>query len=624
MSVNLLRNSRVFFTTNVSTVDPTKGVINASGFTAGNTREIQVLDDISFSQATNAETISLNEAGASPKRSQRSFNTSLNPVEFSFSTYMRPHADGISGVIGPGFFFTFNGNPVNAGNPATDYGPATTVTVPSPMAGGKPAIFTPVFGGITNEVVGFNLVDGGSGFVQGTTLTQASGQISIFDPDAPAETSTAWALVLTAPNTILTGTSKITCEENVLWNAMFSNQPIGNPSSSWTDGSIAATKIPATCVLTNSNQHQLQRFGMIVVFDQSTYLLDDCSLNQAVIDFGIDAIATIQWSGQARKIRRLPSALEEVRTLGTGGGSEYTGYWRQPEFAATTTSGSTTLTVTGITALTPLSGAAPNFSIEPQPVLTAGSYITAGAGIPAGTQIVKQLSIDPAASGVAGRQGTYQMSNAATASTTSGTTVQVVVDTISGIYKVKTTNCPYIANKLTTVKLRGGIGNYSTAAGTNGYAAANGPEYEFPVTGGSITLTNNITYLTPANLGVVNEPFTYFTGSRSVSGSLNAYLRTGNTIKMSANLFDDLMAQVTTDSDPEFYLSVEIGGINSNTHVDLIMPATVLQIPTVNSEQVVTTTINFTAQSSEDAAGVTTNAFQILNDNEIQIRYYAT
>ena len=58
---NLIRNSRVFFTTNVAAGT---GVVAASGFTAANSQELQVLDGFTFSQATNADTITIAEAGA--------------------------------------------------------------------------------------------------------------------------------------------------------------------------------------------------------------------------------------------------------------------------------------------------------------------------------------------------------------------------------------------------------------------------------------------------------------------------------------------------------------------------------------------------------------------------------
>jgi len=77
MALNLIRNARMFFTTNISST----GIVQASGFTNANTFEIQVLDGLSFSQNTTTETITVNEAGDSPIRGQRQFNTALDPAE---------------------------------------------------------------------------------------------------------------------------------------------------------------------------------------------------------------------------------------------------------------------------------------------------------------------------------------------------------------------------------------------------------------------------------------------------------------------------------------------------------------------------------------------------------------
>ena len=57
--------------------------------------EIPVLDGFSFSQATNATEVTLNEMSAGSNNSRRGrkmFNDSLAPAEWSFSTYMRPFA----------------------------------------------------------------------------------------------------------------------------------------------------------------------------------------------------------------------------------------------------------------------------------------------------------------------------------------------------------------------------------------------------------------------------------------------------------------------------------------------------------------------------------------------------
>lgn len=375
MSFNLIRNSRVFFTTNVNAET---GVVASTGFTTSNTREIQVLDGFSFTQNTTAETVTLNEAGALPVRGQRSFNTALEPVDFSMSTYMRP-------------------------------------------------------------------ADGGT---------------------------------------------NITAEEGVLWNAMFATAPVGATGAAWTEGTTAATVTVA-----NSQSHQLQKFGLIVLVDTVAYVIDNCALDTATIDFGLDAIATIAWTGRGSILRQLA----------------------------------------GLTA-------------------TTGSTVTFGNGL-------------------------------------------------TGTALGKNTTAPYIANKLSTLTINEGIGGTGTA-------------YSVAITGGSLTISNNLTYLTPANLGVVNRPFTYFTGTRAVSGTLNAYLRAGST--NTAGLLADMLAGSTSDVDPAFSVQIEVGGATNATRVEFEMPGAVLTIPTVTTEQVVSTTINFTAQ------GTATGAFDIGASNELEIRYYTT
>jgi hypothetical protein len=375
MSFNLIRNSRVFFTTNVNAQT---GVVAASGFLPANTREIQVMDGFSFSQNTTAETVTLSEAGAAPVRGQRSFNTALEPVDFSMSTYMRP-------------------------------------------------------------------ADGGT---------------------------------------------NITAEESVLWNALFATDAIGGAAAAWTEGVANCTLVAG-----NSQSHQLQKFGLIIVIDGVSYIIDNCALDSATVDFGLDAIAMVAWAGKGAILRQ----------------------------------------IAGLTA-------------------TTGTTVTFGGGL-------------------------------------------------AGTAKGKDTGAPFIANKLSTLTLQKEIDGTGTT-------------FNVAITGGSLTIANNLTYLTPANLGVVNRPFTYFTGTRAISGSLNAYLRAGST--NTAGLLADLLASSTTDVDPAFLVQFEVGGATNATRVEFEMPAAVLTIPTVSTEQVVSTTINFTAQGSA------TGAFDIGVANELEVRYFTT
>lgn len=382
MSFNLIRNSRVFFTTNV---DSSTGAVLTTGFTDQNTFEIQVQDGFSFSQNTTSETVTLTEGGEFPVRGQRSFNTALEPADWSFSTYIRPADDGVT----------------------------------------------------------------------------------------------------------------ITAEEAVLWNAAFTaHKTDGTDRINGTNAAWKSTVTEATLKANNSQAHQLQKFGLLVLTDATSFIIDSCAIDTATIDFGLDAIASIAWAGKGATLR-------------------------QANITATT-------------------GATPTFGGD-----------LAGTG--------------------------------------------------TNTAKGKNTTAPYIANKLSTMTL---------IAGING----TGKAYTIAITGGSLTIANNLNYLTPANLGVVNKPATYFTGTRSITGTVNAYLRTGT--NSTAGLMADLLAGSDTDVDPEFSLQIEMGGKAPATRVELEMPAAVLTIPSVNTEQVISTTINFTAQ------GHTGNAFDIGSSNELEVRYY--
>jgi hypothetical protein len=395
MALNLLRNSRVFYTTNLTS----SGAVATSGHTASTTRELQVLDGFSFSQNTGQETITTNEAGPAPVRGQRSFNTSLEPVDWSFSTYIRPK--------------------YNEG--------ATTTAGPD-----------------SNDVI-----------------------------DA---------------------------EESVLWNSMSSVTGNG-----WTQTAGVAPSTPpySTVSFANSNAHQLQPFGLIIVFEAVTYVIDNCAIDSATIDFGLDAIAAIAWAGKGTVMRQLP----------------------------------TTLTI------------------------SAGGSVTGGGW------------------------------------------------TGSNDFTLKDTSARYIANKLSTMTLAS-----STFGGLTATNYAN-----VAITGGNLTISNNLTYLTPANLGVVNTPITYFTGTRSVTANVTAYLKTGS--GASAELLKDMLAASASSTANKFAAVISVGGATNDTKFVIEMPTTQLTIPAITSEQIIATSITMTAQGSD--TGTAGGAYDLEAKNEVTLKYYA-
>lgn len=559
-AVNLIRNSRVFFTTNIDSFGRVKigDYKNAlSVMSASNTFEIQVLEGMSFSQNTTVDTVTLNEAGAAPVRGQRSFNTALEPVDFTFSTYIRPNNTG----------------------------------------------------------------------------------------------------------------SLITAEEQYLWNAFGGAANLGAVGAAWT--SAAST---GTVGFTNSNKHQLLPFGLIILFDNAGYVIDNCALDSATIDFGIDAIATIAWAGKGSGIRVVDGAAAStaspVAFTNVGSATNFAGA-NSPaantalakntaarfitnklstlvvndgidDFIATTPGSVTAVTVgtagSGYTSVPTVAfAAAPSGGTTATGTATlSGGAVTSAAVSAAGTgyttatvtfsapQVLNGVTALGTATVSGGGVTGIVITTAGTGYTSApvaviagdgtGATAGAVTIGTSTITGITVTNAGggYLVAPAITITGGGG----SAAAATAAVATNVGFVYTIALTGGNITFANNLTYLTPANLGTVNLPITYFTGTRAISGTINAYLKTG-TLE-SGGLLSKLLADSTTTVDPKFTINVQLGGPSTNaTGVEIKLPAAMLQIPTINTEQVISTTINFTAQGFAGAD------YDITESNEATIIYRA-
>lgn len=169
-----------------------------------------------------------------------------------------------------------------------------------------------------------------------------------------------------------------------------------------------------------------------------------------------------------------------------------------------------------------------------------------------------------------------------------------------------------IRNKLSTVSLVG-------LSGT-----AYGQTYTLALTGGSLTVANNITFLTPEALGVVNNPCGHFTGQRVISGNMTAYLKTGDAGD-TADLLNDILthSNSTSGADPtNFDLTINVGGVTPVSPFDtpivqLTMTGTHLIIPVINIEDVVSVDIAFNAlpYTGADPDPVATN--------ELTVAYFA-
>ena len=491
---NLVRNSRVFFTTNLSNaVIP--NAVALSGHTTSTTSEIQVLEGFGLTQNTENTTITISEAGSAPVRGQRAFNTALAPAEFNFSTYLRPYNN--AGVIQPEERFLWNAlfSPLPIASNGAAVAPVATVT----------AAARATTAGTGSDILTFTCT--ASGLVTGATPSASTLVVDevitvngIGGPNAAewnipgrvisANATTVVVKLIQAPSvaagltaTVVGGTAKLI-------------------RSAWTDNAaVAPSAAYGYTSSAYSNVNQLQPFGMIFIIDGVTYTIDNCALDTATIDFGLDGIATVAWTGKGTALTLLETTV--------------------------------------------------SLSNATDPVATGG---------------------------------------------------------IIGTFKGKNTAGQFMTNKLSTVSL---ISNIAGVTGT---------EYKVALTGGSIAIANNLAYITPTQLGVVNKAIGYYTGTRGITGSMTAYLKTGagNT---TSTLLKDILNGGNPLVEPKYNLAISIGGANNPTKVVMEMGGAVLTTPTVETGDLISTTINFTAQGF--CSEVSANTFDIANTNDVTLKYYS-
>ena len=188
----------------------------------------------------------------------------------------------------------------------------------------------------------------------------------------------------------------------------------------------------------------------------------------------------------------------------------------------------------------------------------------------------------------------------------SGTTALGLID--EGISS--TSN--YIRQKLTDLAISFDV---SESTGTLGALNVDGNDvtYGVTLTGGNITIENNLTYLTPETLGSVNLPLGHVMGTRSVSGNFTCYLN--DTANGSLDLFERLQESrgVITNA---FDLTFSIGGSGNTPRANVQVAKAHLELPSHSFEDVVSVDVAFHGLSTDLSSGTAASA-----TNEVGITY---
>ena len=142
-------------------------------------------------------------------------------------------------------------------------------------------------------------------------------------------------------------------------------------------------------------------------------------------------------------------------------------------------------------------------------------------------------------------------------------------------------------------------GNFIRNRLTNLVASSTSPTsvsaYNLTLTGGSITISNNMTFLTPETLGVVNQPLDHVTGARTVSGSFTCYLNSASDSSM--DLFENIIEGTTTVTN-DFDLKFQIGG-TAAPRMEMHMASCHLEVPSHSIDDVISLEVNFHALGTD-------------------------
>ena len=499
---------------------------------------IPVLDGFSFSQATNATEITLNEmedASGRSRRGRKMFTDSLSAAEFSFSTYIRPFKSAGS-----------KSNTNGRADTNANHHHAVEEALWVAMAGQN--VYVPATGKFKHGSTGGALtsVSIASGETDTDSGDRTDGTYNIAiptvgaDADASATVASGSGSNTGGTNAVIqvvvsSGTATATITERGTGFDTGNTITIGDELMGG-DGSGDALVLNVTSEsftsdgtdldinFFDSSRASLGTFNLYFVFsDRSSgrllYKLKDAVINEASIDFDIDGIATINWSGFAGQIQEVPTGL---------GAGQFTA---QDSF--------------------------------PNPSAVGAIWID--------TNDSDKFYISTATANLA-------------------SSWYAVIDEGS------TSTGNFIRNRLTQLSLAPETSFRTNTTFTN--AAGNSDSYEtsynVAITGGNVTISNNISYLTPEELGKVNQPIEHVTGTRTVTGSLTCYLASSDAAtNRSRDLFADLVSDINTVIN-KFAITLQVGGTDSTKpRFQISMPTAHLEIPSHSIEDVISLETNF-------------------------------
>jgi len=528
--------------------------------------EIPVLEGFSFSQATNTSEITLAEmadsAGTS-RRGRQMFNDSLAPAEWSFSTYARPFKSSGSG----------------SANGVANYHHAVEEVLWAQMVGEG------TYSSAASNTGGFVLTGGTA-----ATITTLGTAVSL---TVNGDVNDANTVVFdTMPSTIKVGqrvtvgnvTAFVATIDSTAKSVTFDKSVTVADDASIAFNSRFATQTTVTGVPTTSNNNGQGATVQIVANTNGTFsvTLDNGGTGYASGDHLLISAADIAAAFSTALNRTLASDY----TASSGDGRSTT-----PSTSTTGTSFSNLSRTTSDT-----SGLLVGFGGSNKTTLGTFDLVFVLGGSTGDSSKQKIYKISNCCVNEAALD--FDIDGITTINWSGmGTLIEDVASpgvTGTPITEATTDTSNFIRNRLTSLSAVSSLGGTSTT-------------YDLVLTSGNITITNNMSYLTPETLGIVNTPLGHVTGTRSVTGSFTCYLNKEN--DSSAELFNNLISNTSTVTN-EFALQFNVGGSSSRPRIEFDMDRCHLEIPTHSLEDVISLEANFHALPSSVEA-----------TNEVTVRY---
>jgi hypothetical protein len=584
--------------------------------------EMPVLNGYSFSQSTNSSTVTVNEMADSlgrSRRGQRVFNDSVSPAEWSFDSYVRPaslssqmrstdeilwasmvnNQTFIPAVLTGGL--TINGTPALNSSTVTAASFTTNITSPTITS---PGVLSVTFlsqpsaiMAVGDSVVFGALVFGSTTVTSGTVATYTpTGATFNIDPAASGAVTAATHTVRVPGKVVLTVTNTYSVGD--ILNVGGLTAAIGGSITSGTVVSQSGTNLVLRLPVTT--QSGTITLGSPAVVSNGILTITTAKQTQTVAKVG----DTITLSGITATNYGGNITTGTVRTVTAGGADDTYTIYTGTGFSGPLTVNSPRIKNAAYSSTeTEL-----DFNFSASNTTTLGTfdlYFVLG-----GSQVSDANYVNN------GDTTVYEIKECSV----NEVTINFDIDGIatlswSGMGKTITELDVFNASGAITTAFKTG-GTVSGAVITNNLvrnrltvlsATSTSPTattYNLALTGGSITISNNMNYLTPETLGVVNQPLGHITGTRSVTGSFTTYL--DEAVNGSIDLYKNLVSATSTITN-DFNLQFFVGGKNSNnTHP--VGPGVLfdlghchLEIPSINNDDVISLEVNFTALPSNIA-----------------------